>query len=187
MPDRRETLKILGAIGSTCAFPFATNELYAQHVHERPGPQAPAGAPVFFNEAQMEMIGAIANRIIPPTDTRGAIDAGVPSYIDLVVSRNETLQEIFMAGLAWLTEESKLRHDKTFATLETGEQIHMLNPLSDAVDKGEEQGTAERFFRAIKSLTADGYYTSQIGLMDELGYVGNTALAAFPECEIPEH
>lgn len=43
------------------------------------------------------------------------------------------------------------------------------------------------FFRAMTSLTAEGYYTSQIGLMDELGYVGNTALAAFPECEIPEH
>lgn len=187
MPDRRETLKILGAIGSTCAFPFATNELYAQHVHERPGPQAPAGAPVFFNEAQLQMVGAIADRIIPPTETPGAIDAGVPGYIDLVVSRNETLQEIFTEGLAWFMEESKLRHGKPFAALEAGEQIQMLMPLSNAVDNGGEQGIGERFFRAMKSLTADGYYTSQIGLMDELGYSGNTALAVFPECEIQEH
>jgi hypothetical protein len=35
-------------------------------------------------------------------------------------------------------------------------------------------------------LTADGYYTSQIGLMDELGYKGNMALAAYPDC-VHEH
>ena len=44
-----------------------------------------------------------------------------------------------------------------------------------------------RLFRLIKSLTADGYYTSRIGLVDELGYTGNTALASFPSCTIREH
>jgi hypothetical protein len=36
-------------------------------------------------------------------------------------------------------------------------------------------------------MTADGYYTSRVGLVDELGYKGNTVLAAFPECTHPEH
>ena len=44
-----------------------------------------------------------------------------------------------------------------------------------------------RLFRLIKNLTADGYYTSRIGLIDELGYTGNTALASFPSCTISEH
>ena len=44
-----------------------------------------------------------------------------------------------------------------------------------------------RLFRLIKNLTADGYYTSRIGLIDELGYTGNTALASFPSCAISEH
>ena len=30
-----------------------------------------------------------------------------------------------------------------------------------------------RFFRLIKNLTADGYYTSRVGLLEELGYIGN--------------
>jgi hypothetical protein len=42
------------------------------------------------------------------------------------------------------------------------------------------------FFRLIKSLTADGYYTSRIGLIEELGYAGNTALGRFPVCPVPE-
>jgi hypothetical protein len=44
-----------------------------------------------------------------------------------------------------------------------------------------------RFFRLVKNLTADGYYTSRVGLLQELGYSGNTALARFPACTVPEH
>ena len=33
MKSRREALKIIGAVGVTCAFPFSANELYGQHVH----------------------------------------------------------------------------------------------------------------------------------------------------------
>ena len=43
-----------------------------------------------------------------------------------------------------------------------------------------------RFFRLIKNLTADGYYTSRAGLLEELGYSGNTYLARFPVCNVPE-
>ena len=43
------------------------------------------------------------------------------------------------------------------------------------------------FFRLLKNLTADGYYTSRVGLVDELGYKGNTALPQFPSCTVPEH
>lgn len=42
-----------------------------------------------------------------------------------------------------------------------------------------------RFFRLMKNLTADGYYTSRVGLLDELRYAGNSALVEFPHC-VPE-
>ncbi len=44
-----------------------------------------------------------------------------------------------------------------------------------------------RFFLLVKNLTADGYYTSRTGLLEELGYTGNAALARFPSCVLPEH
>ena len=37
-------------------------------------------------------------------------------------------------------------------------------------------------FKAIKSMTADGYYTSKVGLIDELGYTGNSVHTEFPAC-----
>jgi len=49
-----------------------------------------------------------------------------------------------------------------------------------------DSGMPVRFFRLIKNLTADGYYTSRAGLLEELGYTGNTALARFPACSVPE-
>jgi len=52
---------------------------------------------------------------------------------------------------------------------------------------GVDPGLPLRLFRLIKNLTADGYYTSQIGLLQELGYTGNTALLRYPTCSVPEH
>jgi len=43
------------------------------------------------------------------------------------------------------------------------------------------------FFRLIKNLTADGYYTSRVGLLEELGYSGNKYMPGFSRCTVPEH
>jgi len=76
--------------------------------------------------------------------------------------------------------------------LTEAQQIEILTSLSEAAEQKAppRQKVAESdaaFFKAIKSLTADGYYTSRIGLLQELGYNGDTYLAAFPESRIPEH
>ena len=66
-------------------------------------------------------------------------------------------------------------------------QIAILKPLSDEVDAGRTpKGSAAELLHTLKNLTCDGYYTSQIGLVQELGYHGNTALASFEGC-VHEH
>jgi hypothetical protein len=179
MADRREAIKIIGAISSTCAFPFLGDELYAQHAHHAAAAQAAAGTPRFFSADQMKVVSRLADLIIPPSDTPGAVAAGVPAYIDLVVSKNPDLQTIFSAGLEAL--------GAGFTELNEDKQIAILQPLSDAVDASPARTAEQRFFRALKNLTADGYYTSKIGLKDELGYTGNTVMGEFPSCEVPEH
>ena len=190
MASRRESLKIIGAIGTTCAFPFSADELYGQHVHV-PSP-APGSAhepykPQFFDAHEFETLSQITELIIPATDTPGAIGAGVPRYIDGVVSANPEHKKRFRDGLAWLNHESGRKFRKKFAKLTESQQVKLLTPLSEAVDSGGKMGAGERFFEMVKNMTADGYYTSQIGLVQELGYSGNTALDKFPSCEIPEH
>lgn len=176
MPDRRETLKIMGAIGSTCAFPFTSNELYGQHVHPPPGAEPSYGPPKFFNPAEFTLVSRIADLIIPASETPGAVDAGVPHYIDYVVDTNEGWRKLFREGLAELAAQG-------FGALPEAGQIAVLAKHID--QPGD--GLLVTFFRAMKSMTADGYYTSRIGLVQELGYSGNTVMAAYPSCEIPEH
>ena len=189
---RREALKIIGAIGTTCAFPFSANDLYGQaapvtppqQVHQHPGPpQRPVAVPGkvkpgYFSQADFDVVTRISDLIIPATGTPGAVEAGVPAYIDSVVGGNKQLQEIFHAGLAPLGG---------FLALTEEQQIAMLSSWSNAVDKGNAKAAAPKFFQAIKNLTADGYYTSYIGLVEELKYTGNTVLDHFPESTIPEH
>ena len=54
-----------------------------------------------------------------------------------------------------------------------------------AVSNDPQRRMPVRFFRLIKNLTADGYYTSRVGLLEELGYSGNTYLPGFPQCSVP--
>ena len=62
----------------------------------------------------------------------------------------------------------------------------MLTPLSTAVDSGKLDVPGAKFFAAVKNLTADGYYTSYAGLVQELGYQGNQVLSSFEGC-VHEH
>jgi hypothetical protein len=199
MTSRREALKIIGAVGVTCAFPFSANELYGQHVHPpmQADPQdTKPGAPFqprFFTPAQLLVVSRLTDLIIPPTDTPGAAAAGVPQYIDLVVNEDPKLQTTFHEGLQSLDKTSQSRFGgTTFLQLTEAQQIEILTSLNEAAEqkKPATENVAEGdagFFHAIKGLTADGYYTSRIGLMQELGYNGDAVLAAFPVFTIPEH
>lgn len=188
--SRRETLKIIGAIGGTCAFPFASNELYGQqvpvtppqHVHPRVGPpQRPATVagpvkPGYFSEQEFAVVSRMADLIIPKTTTAGAVEAGVPGYIDAVVGANKTLQKICVEGFA-------LPESKEFAARPEAEQIALLTTWEHAP-----ASVGGKFFTLMKNLTADGYYTSYEGLIEELGYQGNSVLDHFPASQLPpEH
>ena len=184
MAERRETLKIIGAISATCTFPYSGNELYGQHAEPHaghtPGAQAPTGPRKYFTEAEYALLSALTDVLIPDTDTPGATKAGVPGYIDLVVAANPEHRKLMRDGLAWLAGQG-------FATQDQAARAALLTVLSDVVDKGRVKTMPERFFRLAKSLTSDGYFTSEIGLAQTLGFKGGGMLASYPSCEIPEH
>jgi len=189
--DRRSLLKIFGAVGATCAYPFASDELFGQtaeaHHHEAPATHEDA-QPQFFNKADFATISRIVDLIIPATDTPGALAAGVPAYVDLVIARNTDQQLVTADGLRWLDAEATRAGSKKFLDLTEKQQLSILEPLCELADKtnGLARGRSVQFFALIKRLTADGYYTSRQGLRDELEYKGNSAMAEYPSC-VPEH
>ncbi len=172
---RRETIKIIGAIGIQCAFPFAGDELYGQHQHPAPSRSADAGPPKFFTPEQFSILSRVTELIVP-----GATKAQVPNYIDLVVRNNEMHKKTYADGISWLAA-------KNFLKLSEKQQLAILEPLCTEVDRGEVKSMEQKFFRVAKNMTADGYYTSRPGLVEDLGYLGNQVLAEFPECKLDEH
>jgi len=177
--DRRSLLKIIGAIGATCAYPYAGDELYAQ----TPPPNAPH-VQHFLNERDFETISRIAELIIPETDSPGAIGAGVPAYIDNMIARVTDHQLVVADGLRWLDAQAAVAGgNKRFIELSEKRQLAILEPLCEAADAAQQNPARNvQFFALVKNLTADGYYTSKIGLVGELGYK-NEMTMTFPECK----
>ena len=139
---------MLGAIGATCAFPFAGDELYGQHVHTTLA-QTPASqpyTPTFFTPAEYATLSKLTDVIIPATETPGAAQAGVPEYIDRVVSLNKEHQPLIRAGLAWLEQQAKARFSREFQALGEADHIAILQPLSDEIDR-QRRAAQRRQFR----------------------------------------
>lgn len=130
----------------------------------------------FLNPTEMAWVKAFADTIIPRTDTPGASDAGVPAVIDRRFAANPDLAGRFRTGMKALDADAQSRFGAAFPALAAEQQIALLTPLGD-----------DPFFRMMKGLTVDGYYTSQAGLTQELGWHGNTFLTEFKGCTHPEH
>jgi len=88
-------------------------------------------------------------------------------------------------GLTAVNKKSRDMFGKEFAAASEGDQIKLLTEISK--NERSPQTAEERFFRTVKSATIDGYYTSKIGIHDELKYKGNTYLKEFVGCTHPEH
>ena len=164
MSTRRAALKTIAA--AAAALPAA-----AQHQHSEPLQIATPYQPQVFDATQMQSVAALVDRIIPRTDTPGASDAGVPAFIDRILARNPQRRERFLTGLA------------EFTTLDEAERTAAL----EAALLKEAPTPLARFLRSVKDLTIDGYYGSKEGLVEELGWHGNSFQTEFKGCTHPEH
>ena len=80
---------------------------------------------------------------------------------------------------------SQERFATIFINANPDHQVTLLKAISK--NEYNARSIAERFFVAIKGLTVDGYYTSQVGIHQELHYKGNAYLKDFVGCTHPEH
>jgi hypothetical protein len=108
--------------------------------------------------SQAALAGAIADRILPRTDTPGAADVGVPAFIAILYRDFMTLEEqkILTDGLDAVDAAAKSAGGASFVTLTPNRQDELLRGIAKA-EEGREQG----FFRLIRSATILGYFTSE--------------------------
>jgi gluconate 2-dehydrogenase gamma chain len=132
--------------------------------------------PSFLTGPELAFLTALADTIIPRTDTPGASDAGVPAAIDRRLAASPQLVERFRAGRKALDDAAQAQFGAVFPALPAAQQIALLESRQD-----------DPFFKMIKGMTVDAYYTSKEGLAGELGWHGNTFLPEFKGCTHPEH
>jgi hypothetical protein len=135
-----------------------------------------------FSYDQKKMTEQLAEMIIPRTDTPGAIDAGVPHFIELMVSDwyTKTERGIYFAGLLSLDVFCQENFAQDFMACGEGQRIEALEQAEREAEnykpaKSEnviqpEEDENKPFFTQIKELTVLGYYTSSEGAQKELRY-----------------
>lgn len=193
---RREAIKTIGAgVGVIATLPVLAGSAGAQEMaaHEHSHNTGQAAAPAkaqplkFFTEDENKTVIEMSERIIPADENSpGAKAAGVSAYIDLIVSESpDVTKQTWREGLAAINKMSRDKFGKSFADSTVNQQVDLLKEISK--NERSPQTVEERFFRTIKYATADGYYTSEIGIHKELHYKGNTYLKEFTGCTHPEH
>jgi hypothetical protein len=189
--DILRTLAVSAAGGSVLQVIPAVAADYAHQVVRKEKTAAPAGkyTPKYFNAAQYAAIGALCDMIIPKDEkSGGAVEAGAPEFIDLLTSENEEYALKLGGGLMWLDNTCGDRYANVFlaCTPEQKKEIVELMAFrkNAKADPSLHQGVA--FFAFLRNMTCDAFYTSKLGIED-LQYIGNTALREFPGCPpVPE-
>ncbi len=189
---RREALaSIIGLAGLSAAYP-AKLQAWLQHVHlVASPPQAGGGsqsssrvyrplldpgAPKFFSAEEMKTLSAVVERIIPATDTPGASAAGVHWYLDTVVETDPELQTKFRQGLTLVDSISRQRFQRSFSDATEAQQVAVLESMVPQGASGND------FFATVKVMTIVAYYSSEIGLYQELGWPENVVKFEFLAC-----
>jgi hypothetical protein len=155
--DRRKVLKVLTASTLRAANQFGTS----------------SDVPAFFTPEEHALLERLVELIIPAdAHSPGAKAAKVSAFADLMISTGpDRIKVSWRSGLA------------AFHAAENLEAALAQAAAEEDAPKSE----LGRFFIESKRMTVDGYYTSTIGIHEEMGYVGNQHLTAAPECDHPEH
>lgn len=128
---------------------------------------------VFFNEHEMATITVLANIIIPKDEISGnAADAKVPEFIEFIVKDMPYHQVPMRGGLKWLDLQCFNRFEKSFIDSDAKQQISIIDEIAYPNIAKPEMMQGVSFFNRMRSLTASGFYTTEIGIKD-IGYVGN--------------
>jgi hypothetical protein len=132
---------------------------------------------------------ALCQTIIPSdSDSGGAIEAGAPEFIDLLTSENTEYQRSLAGGLLWLDSTCSDRYEKTYLDCTPEQQKEILDQIAYRRNAISNPGLGQgiEFFSFLRNMTADGFFTSEIGIK-YLGYIGSAYLKEFPGCPpVPE-
>ena len=139
--------------------------------------------PEFLSEDQASLVSIISEIIIPKTETPGAIDAGVPSFIDQMLKNIYTkdAQDKFLKDLTAFNEGAREAHGDTFLECDDEKRLsYFTQQHNDAIKSSGGGGStgwwnagvgnSKPFILELKELTLLGFFTSEPGATQVLQY-----------------
>lgn len=84
----------------------------------------------FFTARQMESMKRLCDLLVPPMGGKpGALDAGTPQFLDLLIGQSpEPRKKVYAGGLDWIEAESQKKYKLAFAKLDDGQATALLKP-----------------------------------------------------------
>lgn len=152
--ERREVLRAIGATAALSLLPRNARAVW-QAVEARGAAAAAALSP-----AQIAIINAVGDTIIPRTDTPGASDVGITDWIDVLVAEyyNDDEKTTFLAGLDAIDAAAKASAGSSLVELSADARGTVIASIESATDRRSEPA---RTYWRLKGLVIHGYFTSQ--------------------------
>jgi gluconate 2-dehydrogenase gamma chain len=185
--NRRSMLGLLGAAPVAAGFTWTQAEA-AQAAKVVQAGRAPAGKkpvaykPKFFTAHEYATVRILVDIIIPKDARSGsATDAGVPEFMDFLMSDEPTRQVAMRGGLAWIDVECQERFDKRFRECSAEQRTAVLDDIAWPQRAKPEFIHGVAFFNSFRDLTASGFWSSKMGVTD-LEYTGNVMVPEWTGC-----
>ena len=179
--NRRDAIRVL-ATGAV--LPLAPGNLLAMLREAR----AVVGAEAVhrtLNPHQAATVKAMAEMILPRTDTPGANDVGACEFIDLILTEwyDDSERSQFLKGLADVDAHAQSLFGKDFVACSSQQQAEILIALGEKMiaetgvrrnprpARGDwESRSSENPYSMLRRLTLTAYYTSEAGATEELHF-----------------
>jgi len=185
MMNRREAIRLLAA---GMALPVATPSALAMLREARTVVGSKVGSDTklrTLNAHQEATVKAMAEMILPRTDTPGATDVGACEFIDLILTEwyDDSERSRFLKGLEDVDARSQSLFGKDFVGCSATQQAEILTALGEKMIAETEvvrnprpargdwsSRSNENFYSMLRRLTLTAYYTSEAGATEELHY-----------------
>jgi hypothetical protein len=127
-----------------------------------------AGKPKFLTPDEFALVDELSEMIIPADEKSGGAKAArVAEFIDSTLAEafEQAERDTWRNGLMLVNSTAAEAHGTPFLKCTPEQRVVILTRMSE---------TKGSFFHDLKALTIRGYYTSKVGIHDDLGYLGNT-------------
>ena len=176
---RREAIHRLAlTIGAAGAIDRVAAQDVHRHVQQSAAAAGGRYAPKALSGHEFRTLERLTDLIIPAENVKpGAVQAEVAAWIDTLLNVNGELKARYTIGLAWLDAALKARGGADFVSASAAQQTELLDLIAYQRNRSTELTPGIDFFILARRMTADGFYTSPIGMRDV--YLGNSPQAAF--------